>query len=82
MMMTAMFGAPGVRTWSYCAGADPVKTFLRGVSTHAETDREVGTVVETTTGPKTPRLRWVVIARARMASALLPGAQAEVQKGP
>jgi hypothetical protein len=60
-----------------------VKTFLRGVSTHAEMrtkDRETGTVVETMTGLKT-RLPWAVMAPVQMASAL-PEALAEAEKGP
>ena len=80
-----MFEAAVVRTWSYCGGSYPVKTFLRGVSTHAEMqtkDREVGPVAETTTGLKTPRLRWAVMVLAQMASALLPKAKAETEKGP
>jgi hypothetical protein len=62
-----------------------VKTFLRVVSTRAEMqtkDREVGPVAETTTGLKNPRSRWVVVALAQMASALLPEAQADAEKGP
>jgi hypothetical protein len=81
-----MFRAAVVQTWSYCGGSDPVKTSLRGVSTRAEmrtNDCEVGTAVETTTGLKTPPLRWVVMAAAaQMASALLPEAQAEAEKRP
>jgi hypothetical protein len=45
-------------------------------------DREVGPVAETTTGLKNPRSRWVVVALAQMASALLPEAQADAEKGP
>jgi len=77
-----MFGAAVVRTWSYCGY--PVKIFLRGAPTRAEVptnDCEVGTVVETTMGLKIPPLRWVVMAPAQMALALLPPAEAEVQKG-
>ena len=62
-----MFGPAVVRTWSYCGGSYPVKNFLRGVSTRADmptNDREVETVVETTTGLKTPRLHWAVMAPA------------------
>jgi hypothetical protein len=85
-----MFWAAAARTWSYCGGSDPVKTFLRGAagaSTRAEmptnlNDLEVGTGVETTTGLKTPPLRWAVMAPAQMASGLLPEAQAEAEKGP
>ena len=79
-----MSGTAVVRTWSYCGGSDLVKTFLRGASTRAEiptNDREVGTVVETTTGSKTHPLRWVVMAPVRMTSALSPEG-AEAQKGP
>ena len=79
-----MIEADVVRTWSYCGGPDPVKTFLRGASTRAEmptNDCEVGTVVETTMGLKIPPLRWVVMAPAQISSALLPDAQAEVEKG-
>jgi len=78
-----MTGAAVVRTWSCCGGLDPVKTFLLGASTRAEmptNDCEVGTVVETTMGLKIPPLRWVVMAPAQMASAVLP--EAEAQKGP
>jgi hypothetical protein len=78
-----MFGTAVVRTWTYSGGLDPVKTFRRGASTRAEmptNDCEVGTAVETTTGLKTPPLRWVVMAPAQMTSALLLEAQA--QKGP
>jgi hypothetical protein len=63
---------------------DPVKTFLRGALTRAEmptNDREVEKLVETTTGLKIPPLRRVVMAPAQMASALLPEAQAEAEKG-
>jgi hypothetical protein len=81
-MRTWIFGATVARTWSYCEKANPVKTFLRGVSTHAETDRDVGTVVETTTGLTTPRLRWIAMAPVQMASALLSEAQAEAEKRP
>ena len=73
-----MLGAAVVRTWSYCGDLGPVKTFLRGASTNGH---EVGTLVEMTTGLKTRPLRWVVMVKVRMASALLPEG-AEAQKGP
>ena len=83
-MTTYAFGADVVRTWSYCGGLFPVKAFRRGASTHAglpTNDSDVGTVVETTTGLKTPS-RWVVMTRVQMALAPFPGGQAEAQKGP
>jgi hypothetical protein len=78
-----MSGVSVGRTWSYCGGSDPVETFPRSASTRAEmptNDREVGTAIETTTELKTP-LRWAVMALAQIASALLPEAQAETEKG-
>jgi len=62
-----------------------VKTFLRGASARAvmpTNDRGVGTAVETMTGLKTPPLRWVIMAPAKMASVLSPEAQTEAEKGP
>jgi hypothetical protein len=59
-----MFVADVVRTWSYCGGVDPVKTFRSAASTGAEmptNDSEVGTVTGTTTGRKIPPLRWVQV---------------------
>jgi hypothetical protein len=43
---------------------------------------DVGAVIETAAGLKTLPLCYVVMAPAQMAPALLPGAQAEAQKGP
>jgi hypothetical protein len=45
-------------------------------------DRDVGTVVETTKGLKTLPLRWIVMEPVQMASAQLPKAQGETEKGP
>jgi hypothetical protein len=73
-----------VRTWSYCGGLDLVRTLRRDVSTRADMPTnycEVGTVVETTTGLKSPPLRWFAIEPAHMALVLLPRAGAEAEKG-
>ena len=77
-MTTGIFEAAVVRTWSYCGGLDPVMTSRPGASTRAlmlMKDYEVETVVVMTTVLRTLPLRSVVMAPARVASAL-PEAQA------
>lgn len=81
-MTIGVFGAAVVRTWSYYGGSNFVQS-LRGAPTCPQmpmNDCEVGTAIETRTGLKTPPLRWVVMAPAQMASALLPEVQAEAEK--